>query len=354
MSGNIVSVKRYHLPKHNHKYLVSEIRTWVKQQNGRIFVFDSSHKRISLEIAPPGIIPLWLAGRGGFIKMHYEDLVLYVYIPKEPFPTMFQDVHEAVIMPYVKQYGGYPLDETPHLLDMDLRTWTEQNITGQGMHQTFVKALKREGDGSTTPLLGAYSPTGPKLASVHLDTRARDDLHKQISHAKFETPKHELQSNIFICYRRADSNHISGRIYDHLSQHFGKDAIFKDVDSVPLGVDFRSFINEVIGKCQVLLAVIGDQWLSITNSEGKRRIDEPRDYVRLEIESALKRNIPVIPLLVGKATIPTEDDLPAGLKELAFRNGIQIRPDPDFHNDMNRLIKSLEIHLRKVSKRDAT
>lgn len=257
-------------------------------------------------------------------------------------------------MPYVKQYGGYPLDETPRLMDMDLRTWFERNVTSQGAHETFVKALKKEGDGGTTPLLRAQSPTDPKLGSVNLDPRAQNDLYKKISHTEYETEKHDLCSYIFICYRRADSIDISGRIYDHLSQHFGKDAIFKDVDSVPLGVDFRSFINEVVGTCQVLLVVIGDHWLSITDNEGKRRLDDARDYVRLEIESALKKNIPVIPLLIGKATMPAEEDLPAGLKELAFRNGIQIRPDPDFHNDMTRLIKSLEMYLRKVAKKDAT
>ena len=352
MSGNIWSVRRYQLPKHNHKHLVSEIRSWVNQKNGRFLDLNSSHNSIYCEVAPPGNIPLWMGGKGGVISIRYDDSVLYVYIPKKSFPTMFQEIHKAVIMPYVQQYGGYPLDETPQLLDMDLRTWFERNVTSQTVHATFVKALQREGDGGITPLLKAYSPTDKKLASVSLDAQPQDNLYKQISHTEYETLKHVLRLNIFICYRRADSNDISGRIYDHLSQHFGKETIFKDVDSVPLGVDFRSFINEVVGKCQVLLAVIGDHWLSITNEEGKRRLDDTRDYVRLEIESALKRNIPVIPLLVGKTTMPTEDDLPEGLNELAYRNGIQIRPDPDFHNDMTRLINSLEKHLRKAPKRE--
>lgn len=158
-------------------------------------------------------------------------------------------------------------------------------------------------------------------------------------------PKTKQDANIFICYRRADSENIAGRIYDRLVQHYGKEPIFKDVDSIPLGVDFRAFLDEKVGQCQVLLVVIGNQWVSITDDEGDRRLDDFRDFVRIEIESALKRNIPVIPLLVRRAIMPLEDDLPSEIKGLAFRNGIQIRPDPDFHNDMERLISALDLAL---------
>ena len=161
------------------------------------------------------------------------------------------------------------------------------------------------------------------------------------------------EKSIFISYRRIESDYISGQIFEHLAQHFGKDAIFKDVYSIPLGVDFRKAIDENVGKCQVLLAIIGAQWLSIKNDEGNRRLFEPGDFVRIEIESALKREIPVIPLLVGKVTMPTEDDLPTGLEELAFREGIRIRPDPDFQHDMSDLIESLKNHLSELPKRDA-
>ena len=152
-------------------------------------------------------------------------------------------------------------------------------------------------------------------------------------------------SNIFICYRRADSENVAGRIYDRLVQYYGKESIFKDVDSIPLGVDFRTFLDGKVGQCKVLLVVIGDQWVSIADTEGNRRLDDFRDYVRIEIESALKRNVPVIPLLVRRATMPEEEFLPESIKGLAFRNGIQIRPDPDFHNDMERLISALDTSL---------
>ena len=152
-------------------------------------------------------------------------------------------------------------------------------------------------------------------------------------------------ANIFICYRRADSENIAGRIYDKLVGYYGKDPIFKDVDSIPLGVDFRTFLDEKVGQCRVLLVFIGNQWLKITDEEGNRRLDDFRDFVRIEIESALKRDIPVIPLLVRRATMPEEEDLPQEIKGLAFRKWIQIRPDPDFHNDMERLISALDTSL---------
>jgi len=152
--------------------------------------------------------------------------------------------------------------------------------------------------------------------------------------------------SIFISYRREDSADVSGRINDRLIQRFGKEAIFTDVDSIPLGVNFRDYIDKQVGKCEILLAVIGRDWLSIAGRDSRPRIEDPSDFVRIEIESALQRNIPVIPLLVRNAAMPAEDDLPASLKELAFRNGTPIRPNPDFHGDMDRLIKGIEKDLK--------
>jgi TIR domain len=117
--------------------------------------------------------------------------------------------------------------------------------------------------------------------------------------------------------------------------------------SIPLGIDFRQHLENALSQCRVLIALIGDQWIERNVAAGKRRIDNPRDQLRIELEVALKRNIPVIPVLVRKAAIPSEDELPASLKSLAYRNGIQIRPDPDFNGDMDRLIKGIEPHLSR-------
>jgi TIR domain len=156
-------------------------------------------------------------------------------------------------------------------------------------------------------------------------------------------------TSIFISYRRQDSGDVTGRIYDRLVQHFGKEAIFKDVDSIPLGVDFREFLGDAVGMCNLLLAVVGRQWLNSQNESGARRLDDSRDFVRIEIESALQRDIPVIPLLVQGAGAPAENDLPASIRALVYRNAISIRPDPDFHHDIDRLIKGVELHFKNNS-----
>ncbi len=160
------------------------------------------------------------------------------------------------------------------------------------------------------------------------------------STAAAETPHHK--NNIFISYRRDDSADITGRIYDRLVQHFGKDSIFKDVDSIPFGVDFRVHLQRVVEQCDAVLAIVGDQWLDVADETGKRRLDDLGDFVHVELEAALKRSIPVIPLLVKGARMPREDELPPDLKDFAYRNGTSVRHDPDFHGDMDRLIKSLE------------
>jgi hypothetical protein len=151
---------------------------------------------------------------------------------------------------------------------------------------------------------------------------------------------------IFISYRRQDSGDVTGRIYDRLVQQFGREAIFKDVDSIPLGVDFRISLGDAVGQCNLLLAVIGRQWLSSQNESGARRLDDPRDFVRIEIEAALQRDIPVIPLLVQGSEAPGENDMPPSLQALVYRNAITIRPDPDFHHDVDRLIKGIELHFK--------
>jgi hypothetical protein len=145
---------------------------------------------------------------------------------------------------------------------------------------------------------------------------------------------------VFLSYRREDSAAYAGRIQDLLQRAFGRDLLFMDVDNVPLGVNFAKVLHDKIAKCEVLLAVIGHNWLSAQGDEGKRRLDNPDDFVRIEIATALRRNILVIPILLDGATIPKANELPEELKELALRNGLDVR-HASFHNDMNKLIRSL-------------
>ena len=154
---------------------------------------------------------------------------------------------------------------------------------------------------------------------------------------------------IFVSYRRSDSADITGRIYDRLAQRFGREHVSRNVDSIPLGVDFRKRVGDLVGQCDALIAVIGPRWLTAEEG-GKRRIDDARDLVRVEIGAALARDMPVIPVLVGDAAVPSEEELPSELRELAYRNGISARPDPDFHKDVDRLIAGLEDHFRRPAK----
>jgi hypothetical protein len=142
----------------------------------------------------------------------------------------------------------------------------------------------------------------------------------------------------FISYRRDDSADVTGRIYDRLTAAFGEDHVFKDVDSIPLGFDFREHLDRAVSKCDIVLVVIGSHWSGGSADTGRQRLEEPTDLVRIEIESALRRNIPVIPVLVRGATMPHESALPESLRSLVYRNAIAVRSDPDFHTDMNRLI----------------
>jgi WD40 repeat protein len=146
---------------------------------------------------------------------------------------------------------------------------------------------------------------------------------------------------IFISYRRGDSQDVTGRIYDRLVARFSAKQVFKDVDSIPLGVSFPRHIQQVLSRAGVVLVIIGPGWLGASDGKG-RRLDDPNDFVRLEVEAALRGGMPVIPILVSNAPMPPAGELPRSLQPLVARNGMAIRPDPDFNNDIGRLFAGLE------------
>jgi hypothetical protein len=150
---------------------------------------------------------------------------------------------------------------------------------------------------------------------------------------------------IIISYRRADSGVITGRIRDRLAQHYGQDSIFMDIDNIPFGMDFRKNIAEALAKNDLLLAVIGPDWLGSAPS-GPARVHDPDDPVRIEVETALQRGIPTIPVLVGGANMPKADDLPDTLKSLSFHNAAEVDSGRDFHAHMDRLIRSMDAALK--------
>ena len=131
-------------------------------------------------------------------------------------------------------------------------------------------------------------------------------------------------SGIFISYRRSDSQGEAGRLFDDLANHFGEQSVFMDVAAIEAGRDFRKAIEEGVAKCGVLLVMIGLEWLDAEDEAGTRRLNDPSDFVRIETASALKRDIPVIPVLVRGARMPSAEQLPPELKELAYRNCIEL------------------------------
>jgi len=155
------------------------------------------------------------------------------------------------------------------------------------------------------------------------------------------------KGRIFISYRRADTSHVAGRIYDRLSVHFGEDAIFMDVEAIDGGLDFVKVLEDAVQSCDVVIALIGKQWLNIKNERGERRLDNPEDFVRIEIAAALNRDIRVIPVLVDGTNMPRSTELPENLKPLARRNALQVSHN-SFNADANRLISHLERALKAV------
>ena len=149
-----------------------------------------------------------------------------------------------------------------------------------------------------------------------------------------------IMKNVFICYRRDDADGYAGRIYDRLNSRF-PGRIFMDVTGIGPGADFTRVIRDRVGACHALIAVIGQEWLMKTDEKSRRRLFREDDYVRHEIATALSRNIPVIPVLVRDAKMPSPESLPPDLAQLSFRNAVEIT-DPDFDHDVGRLIQGLE------------
>jgi tetratricopeptide (TPR) repeat protein len=149
-----------------------------------------------------------------------------------------------------------------------------------------------------------------------------------------------VATKVFINYRRDDSIGTAGRLHDRLAQTFGQKNIFMDVDSIPAGVDFVADLNSQVAACDVVLVVIGPNWLDAKDEAGRRRLDNPDDFVVIEIAAALARNIPVIPVLLDKARIPKASELPDPVKPLVRRNAVEIL-STQFGRDAEVLIEKI-------------
>jgi hypothetical protein len=152
---------------------------------------------------------------------------------------------------------------------------------------------------------------------------------------------HHVRLRIFISYRREDAAGHAGRLYDSLAARFGAGNVFMDVDAIGLGSDFAEVIEGAVKQCNVLVALMGRRWLGATDADGRRRLDLPDDFVRVELESALANEVFVIPTAVEGVGFPAAGDLPASLEPLARRQGFELR-HTSWHDDVKRLIRRLE------------
>lgn len=161
-----------------------------------------------------------------------------------------------------------------------------------------------------------------------------------------------MAGKIFISYRREDEQGYAVRLYDRLAESFARDRLFFDVDSIPPGFDFDTFIEEQIAASDIVLVVIGADWLNAKDKEGRRRLDNPNDLVRLEVVSALRQGKHVVPVLVQGTRMPLAGELPRNLQRLARKNAF-FATHVGFHAEADRLIAQLQARLAEIEKAKA-
>jgi TIR domain-containing protein len=146
---------------------------------------------------------------------------------------------------------------------------------------------------------------------------------------------------IAISYRRSDSAPMAGRIFDRLSAHYGEDSVFMDIDDIPFGIDFRNHIREVLLRTDVLIAVIGPDWLG-RNDAGAARMQAEKDPVRVEIETAVEHKTAIVPVLIDGAKMPESAELPPTFGNFAYLNALDIASGRDFRLHIERLIAAID------------
>jgi len=159
--------------------------------------------------------------------------------------------------------------------------------------------------------------------------------------------------NIFISYRRDDASWPAGALYRELAGRFGAEHVFYDIDSIPPGADWQAHIADMLATVHVALILIGSQWLASAHANGLRRLDDPNDALRFELEIILARGIHMIPVLLDSASLPSAEELPTSISALPARNAMKLRSEPDFMADINRIVVFLKHYegsaLRSIS-----
>jgi MgtE intracellular N domain/TIR domain len=158
--------------------------------------------------------------------------------------------------------------------------------------------------------------------------------------AQVQTP-HLHRVKIFLCYRREDTQWFAGRIYDKLVGRYGKEQVFRDIDSTPSGIRYSTWIESRVSQSTVMIVLIGNAWLSAKDPAGQRRLDSPKDWVRREIEAALRHDIPIIPVRMQEARMPSEEELPSSIADLIEFQDAEVT-DRRWAYDVGQLIQAID------------
>jgi TIR domain/Clp amino terminal domain, pathogenicity island component len=237
--------------------------------------------------------------------------------------------------------GKKPLWFTPQLhraLELAMRESVEDGTRVNDRH--LLLGILGEGQGAAVDVLTALDVDLRRLAS-----RARSIVSKEPPDILRQDPRappapSPPTGRLFISYRRRDSSGYAGRLYDRLAERYGNAQVFMDVVSIEPGRDVLTVIETAVGSCAAQLVLIGSGWTGAIDGHGRRRLDDPDDVVRLEVEAAFKRDILVIPVLLDDASMPPASDLPGSLALLSRRHAFRLRHE-SFDDDVRRLIEVL-------------
>ena len=272
-------------------------------------------------------------GTGPFLTStsHNSLIIPILWVPQSDLPKLPASIASDYQLSEFRE--SYPKNGLRQLMAAD------------SFREEYQDFLRRFGDWLYQT--AAENPVHVEEIPIDRD-RARDSPIKEKASSPAVTSSEkpvEEASKIFISYRRNDSEGFAGRLFDQLSSHFGEEQIFMDLDTIEAGEDFIEVIEKAVSSCSVMIAVIGRGWLTCPDEEGQRRLDNPEDFVRLEIQIALQRNIRVIPVLVQGASIPKSNQLPEVLGKLARRNAFELS-STRWRYDVKSLIVTIEKVLR--------
>ena len=224
-----------------------------------------------------------------------------------------------------------------------LNEWLHKNWAWLEFHQHLREFAKAWEDSSQDPLILYRGALLQELKSWAKQQPTMVNALEQrfIDASLAQHGQRRGKKGIFVNYRRADTIQIAHRLADSLCKVFGTTNIFIDEDSIPSGVDFRDHIYRSIDQCAVLLTVIGDRWLEVKDDRGQVRLNNPDDYVRVEIELSLRQGLTVIPILIDEAEIPAASELPSSIKQLSYLNVFKLHSGRSFRNDLDNLATQL-------------